>query len=110
MTDKNPHASEADDLGPVIYGERMHITPAVIYTSLGLAFMVIGLLVSFLKDPNPRAPRYGMLIMGLVVATGGALCLAIGLVRLIPNLGAGWYLHERGVRLVKRHKESVLRH
>jgi hypothetical protein len=49
-----------------------------------------------------------MLIGGLIVATFGALCLVIGLVRLVPNLGGSWHLHEHGVRLVRRGGERVI--
>ncbi len=100
-------STTADDLGPCLFSESAHNTPAVVYTCLGAAFLVLGVLVCFVP-PDPRGPRNAMLIGGLMVASFGALCLVIGLVRLVPNLGASWHLHERGVRLVRRSGERVL--
>lgn len=105
----NEPSRTASDLGRRLYGESVHITPAVIYTSLGAAFLLIGLLC-FVVPPAPNAPKNAMLIAGLGVAGFGAICLVIGLVRLIPNLGASWHLHERGIRLVGRGGERVLRY
>jgi hypothetical protein len=47
---------------------------------------------------------------GLVIAGLGAVCLVIGLVRLVPNLRGSWHLHEHGVRLVRRSDERVLQY
>lgn len=110
MSDSNSIANADAELGPLLYAERVHITPAVTYTVLGLVFLIVGVLCSFLKDPNPNAPRHAMLVAGLSVALGGLVCLTIGLVRLIPNLGASWHLHQRGVRSRKRGQERVLRY
>jgi hypothetical protein len=109
MSKCNSNTAAGGDLGGVLYGERRHITPAVMYTGLGAAFLLVGLLCSFARLPPP-APPHGMRIVGLLVALGGALCLGIGLVRLIPNMGASWHLHERGIRLLQRGKERVLRY
>jgi hypothetical protein len=110
MSAKNSNPDENADLGALLYTERVPITPAVTYTILGLAFLLVGVLCSLLKDPNPNAPQQGMLVAGLVIALGGLVCLTIGLVRLIPNLGASWHLHQRGVRSLKRGQEQVLRY
>jgi len=109
MTDFNSNTAEGGDLGRVLYGERRHITPAVVYTSLGSVFLIFGLLCSLVPVPPP-GPPHAMLVMGLIVAAGGAFCLVVGLVRLIPNMGASWHLHEHGVRLLQRSKELVLRY
>ena len=93
--------------GPLPVWRVRHNTPAVVYTCLGAAFLVAGVLVCFIP-PDPRGPRNAMLIGGLVVANFGALCLIIGVVRLVPNLGASWHLHEHGVRLVGRSGKRVL--
>jgi hypothetical protein len=97
------------DLGRCLYGEPAHNTPAVVYTCLGAAFLLVGVLVCFVP-PEPGGPQNAMLIGGLVVAGFGALCLVIGLVRLLPNLGASWHLHERGIRLVRRGGERVIQY
>lgn len=110
MQEDNAQTSGCADLGPLLYAERVHITPAVTYTALGFVFLVLGVLCSFLKDPNPNAPRHAFLVAGLGVALGGLVCLTIGLVRLLPNLNASWHLHQRGVRSVKRGREQVLRY
>lgn len=102
-----PHA--ADDLGPRLYGEATHNTPAITYTALGAAFVIVGGLASLIP-PDPKAPPNAMLIGGLVVAGFGAICLVIGLVRLLPNLGTSWHVHEHGLRLVRRSGERVLRY
>src|SRR5262249_36107520 len=99
----------ADGLGPCLFGESVYNTPAVVYSCLGAAFLVLGVLVCFMP-PDPRGPRNAMLIGGLVVASFGAICLVIGLVRLVPNLGASWHLHEHGFRLVRRSGERVLQY
>lgn len=96
------------DLGPVVYEERRHITPAITYTILGSVFLMTGLLCAFTPS-KPPTPPLAFPITGGAVAVGGLLCLVIGLVRLIPNIGATWHLHERGVRVVQRGKESALR-
>lgn len=70
--------------------------------------MVGGILCSFTPS-LPPTPPHADLIMGSIVAAGGALCLVIGLVRLIPNLGASWHLHEQGIRVLQRGQERVLR-
>jgi hypothetical protein len=49
-----------------------------------------------------------MLVAGLVIALGGLVCLTIGLVRLVPSLGASWHLHEQGVRSLRRGQELAL--
>src|SRR5262245_38304327 len=99
--------ARTDELGPRLYGESVHITPALVYTWLGAAFLFVGVLVSFIP-PEPRAPQHAMLIGGLAVAGFGAICLIIGLVRLLPNRGASWHVHEHGIRLVRRSGERVL--
>lgn len=109
MTEFNSNTAEGGDLGRVLYEERRHITPAVVYTSLGSLFLVFGLLCTLVQVPPP-GPPHAMLVMGLIVAAGGAICLVIGLVRLIPNIGASWHLHEHGVRLLQRNKARVFRY
>lgn len=104
MTDD---ANTANEIGPRRYGESVHITPAVVYTSLGAAFLIFGLLAC-LVPPDPKAPPHALLVGGLIVASFGAICLVIGLVRLVPNLGASWHLHEQGVRVVRRGGQRVL--
>jgi hypothetical protein len=110
MKQDNPNPASSADLGPLLYGERVHNTPAVIYTVLGIAFVLIGLLCAFVQPPNPKGEGLGMLIPGLVVALGGAVCLTIGLIRLLPTLGASWQLHQRGIRFRKGDRERVLRY
>jgi hypothetical protein len=103
----NDDSTTTDDLGPRLYGESAHNTPAVFYTSLGAAFVLVGVLLCFVPA-DPREPDNPALVGGRLVAGLGALCLVTGLVRLVPNLGASWHLHERGVRLVRRSGERVL--
>lgn len=109
MTELNSNTAEGGDLGRVLYGEHGHITPAVMYTCLGSVFLIVGLLGSLTPVPPP-GPPHAMLVLGLIIAMGGAICLVIGLVRLIPNIGASWHLHEHGVRLLQRSQERVLRY
>ena len=78
--------------------------------ALGAVFLIVGLLASLIKDPDPKAPPYAMLVIGLLVAVAGAGVLTFGLVRLLPNLGASWSLHERGIRFVKSGSARSLRY
>jgi hypothetical protein len=103
----NEDTKAAAVLGPRLYGETVHITPAVVYTSLGTVFMLLGVLLCFVP-PDPKAPPNAMLIGGGVVAIFGAACLVIGLARLMPNLGSSWHLHQRGICLVRRSGEQML--
>ena len=64
MKQDNPNPASSADLGPLLYGERVHNTPAVIYTVLGIAFVLIGLLCAFVQPPNPKGEGLGMLIPG----------------------------------------------
>lgn len=97
----------ADDLGPCHYGEPVHITPAIVYTCCGVAFLMFGIFGTMLP-PDPKFPPHTMMRAGLLVAAVGAVCLVIGLVRLVPNLGASWHLHEQGVRVVRRGDQRLL--
>jgi hypothetical protein len=99
--------STADTLGPHLYGEDVHNTPALVYTWVGAAFFVLGVLLCFIP-PDPQGPANAMLVGGSLVAGLGALFLIVGLVRLLPNRGASWHVHERGIRLARRNGERVI--
>src|SRR5262245_28367310 len=109
MPDKNLPADN-DDLGRLIYGEPVHITPAVTYTLLGCVFLTFGILCCFLENAKAKGSQNVMLVLGGVAAIVGGLCLTSGLVRLIPNLGASWQLHEHGIKLTKGGNIRVLRY
>lgn len=97
----------ADDLGPCHYGESGRIPPAIVYTCCGVAFLMFGIFGTMLP-PDPKVPPHTFLRAGLFMAGVGAVGLVIGLVRLVPNPGASWHLHEQGVRVVRRGDQRVL--
>jgi hypothetical protein len=102
-------APAGDGLGRLLYVERRHLKPAVTYLCAGLGLLLAGLLCSLLRLAPP-APPHAPLVVGGLAALGGAVCVVIGLVWLLRELGGRWHLYEHGVRLRRYGGERVLRY